>query len=81
MMHPQDMERSKATVERGGSLNHVQGRALIREVERLTRGLNIIIQAGALHGGAWCVAQALGHRDDLDFDEWPETGRPPINPK
>jgi hypothetical protein len=47
------------------------------ENARLKHGLNIIAQAGLIHGGAWCVAQALGHLHDLDFDTYPETGRPP----
>ncbi len=46
------------------------------EVERLRRGLNIIVQAGTVYGGAWCIAQALGHLHDLDFDTYPETGKP-----
>jgi hypothetical protein len=46
------------------------------EIERLRAGLNIIAQAGTLHGAAWCVAQAIGYRDNLDFNEFPETGKP-----
>jgi len=38
---------------------------------------HLIAQAGALHGGAWCVAQAIGYRDNLDFNEFPETGKAP----
>jgi len=45
------------------------------EIERLKRGLNIIAQAGSLYGGGWCVAQALGCLNDLDFDAFPETGK------
>ena len=50
---------------------------LIRENTRLKAGLKIIIDAGATHGAGWCVAQAKGHLEDLDFDMWPETGKPP----
>lgn len=50
---------------------------LRHENERLRTGLNVIAQAGTLYGGAWCVAQAIGYRDDLDFNEFPETGKAP----
>jgi hypothetical protein len=60
-----------------------------REIDRLRvenarfkAGLQIIIEAGAAHGAGWCIAQARGHLEDLDFDQWPETGKPPMaNPK
>lgn len=45
---------------------------------RILTGLNVIAQAGDLHGGVWCVAQAIGYRDDLDFDQYPETGKAPV---
>jgi len=48
------------------------------ELERLRRGLQIIIDAGGVHGSAWCIAQARGHLEDLDFDSYPETGKPPV---
>lgn len=47
------------------------------ENDRFRAGLQIIIDAGAIHGGAWCVAQARGYLHDLDFDEHPETGKAP----
>jgi hypothetical protein len=48
------------------------------EVEnlRLATGLKTIIRSGLGHGAAWCVAQARGYLEDLDFDAYPETGRP-----
>jgi len=64
-------------------MQHVAHRAsdeivmLRRENARLRRGLNIIAQCGTLYGGAWCVAQAICYRDDLDLDEFSETGKAP----
>lgn len=49
----------------------------MQERNRFREGLNIIAQAGTVHGGAWCVAQAYGYLNDLDFDQFPETGNPP----
>jgi hypothetical protein len=48
----------------------------VSEIRRLRNGLNIIAQAGTVHGAAWCVAQAYGYLNDLDFDQYPETGKP-----
>lgn len=50
-------------------------------VAELESGLNTIAQAGTLYGGAWCVAQARGHLESLDFDMWPETGKAPFLPE
>lgn len=47
------------------------------ESARFRAGLEIIKEAGAIHGGAWCAAQARGYLEDLDFDMYPETGKPP----
>lgn len=51
--------------------------AMKAERDRLLTGLNLIAQAGILHGGAWCVAQAIGYRDNLDYNEFPKTGKAP----
>ena len=50
---------------------------LKEERDRFRAGLQIIIDAGAIHGGAWCVAQARGYLEDLDFDQYPNTGKSP----
>lgn len=57
------------------------------EIERLTKernrykaGLEIIQEAAPIHGGVWAKIQARGHLLDLDFDMWPETGRPETEP-
>ncbi len=47
---------------------------------RLRAGLRLIQEAGLVHGPAWCVAQARGHLLDLDYDAYPETGRPETEP-
>lgn len=51
------------------------------ENERLRYGLRLIQEAGSVHGGAWCVAQAKGFLEDLDFDQYPETGKAPAQPQ
>jgi transcription elongation GreA/GreB family factor len=63
-----------AAVRRQGALD-----CMTAENERLRRGLQLVQEAGPIHGGAWCAAQAKGHLEDLDFDEWPETGKPRVN--
>lgn len=50
---------------------------MMARIAELESGLNTIAQAGTLYGGGWCVAQARGHLESLDFDMWPETGKPP----
>jgi hypothetical protein len=73
------IERLRSADE--NSPQRISGSDIFKEaadrIEDLERGLNIIAQAGTIYGGAWCVAQALGHIHNLDFDMWPETGRPP----
>lgn len=49
---------------------------LADERNRFRAGLQIIKEAGAIHGGAWSAAQARGYLEDLDFDMYPETGKP-----
>lgn len=51
--------------------------ALESENARLMAGLRIIIENGEQYGTGWCIAQARGYLYDLDFDSYPETGRPP----
>jgi hypothetical protein len=58
-----------------GDLNEAQ-----RERDRFKAGLEIIMEAGPIHGGVWCKAQARGHLLDLDYDHYPETGRPETEP-
>jgi len=51
--------------------------ALRSENARLRAGLKIIIEAGATWGAGWCIAQARGHLEDLDVDQYPEPGKAP----
>lgn len=51
---------------------------LAEERDRFRAGLLIIKASGAVHGGAWCTAQARGYLEDLDFDMYPDAGKPPI---
>lgn len=49
--------------------------AIVNERDRLRRGLSIIVESGAIYGAGWCVAQARGHLENLDFDQYPEDGK------
>ena len=64
----------------GSAVAHQEVEDLRLENQRLRAGLSLIVEAGMAHGPAWCVAQARGFLLDLDFDGYPETGRPETEP-
>lgn len=50
------------------------------EVKRLRHGLQLIVDAAIHHGAAWCVAQARGYLEDLDFNQYPLKWQDRIGP-
>lgn len=57
--------------------DQLSGNATSERIAELEAGLQLIREAGAIHGGAWCAAQAHGYLESLDYDMWPDTGKPP----
>jgi hypothetical protein len=50
------------------------------ENDRLRDGLSLIEQGAQFYGWAWCKAQARGHMLNLDFDDFPKTGKAETEP-
>lgn len=58
MIHPDDLDRMRAAVAEGRSLNHVEAKALLQDFDRYRAALFAIDDYGGIHGGAWCVEMA-----------------------
>jgi hypothetical protein len=50
------------------------------EIVRLRNGLSLVMQGAHAYGAAWCKAQARSALFNLDFDAYPETGKPETEP-